>query len=1104
MKYRYIIFLFLISPLSAAVKPAMTSFNGGEVSPLMLMRSDFGKYDNSCKALQNMLPLSQGPVTRRPGTYYIADANDPNIVGRLIPFEYAKTDSYIMEFGNNTIRFFRSIDGVGGQVLDDDDAVYELTTAFEEDELPNIQYVQLSDVMYLVDGTDPPQKLSRYGHSYWTIADVNYIDGPFLDEYTAADSILGDAEDYASDEFSSTARELASVSGTASGAVANTNDNDDATYRKRQGHNTQHVLYSVWYNAWAYFTIEIPFNSTADTIKQVSYKIGWYNTAGRYSPTRIVSCQIHYDTADEWVEISTDTDNYVNVGGDWDDVNGVKLYVYNKTNMGGTPVYAGAYIYEIEAWGLSSSDTQAINYIKSSNTATYDRTLDAAAAVDQGGAPNIVRIPSTGHGFLAGDYVTIGGTTNYNGTHQITNINDADTFDIAIAFNAETFGATDTAVSRALIYTMKDTFAPGHIGALWKIRHPRTDATLSGTLDDNESSAWIDCEGEYKLTTHGTWEATVALERSNDSATTIETVPGSLRSSVDDDNIDFTGTETEPGYKYRVTMSNCTTGDATYNFLVYDHLHTGVVRITDYIDANNVTAEIVTDLYSTDKTTYHSEGYWSDKNGWPQTIEFHEFRLWYGGSRTYPQTIWASKTDDFEIMSEGTDDDDALTYMLPSQNPIQWMLSQSYLMIGTLGGAGRLGDPDEAMTPTTQPRYYQQSKHGSDSMQAIMAGDAILYLERGGKKVREFIYNYERDQFVAPDMTILAEHITTDGIVDIAYQSRPDSILWCVLEDGDIASFTYKREQDVAAWATHSTEGDFESVAIIPGADEDEVWFYVHRVVDSNSVRYIEQMRPCDWGSTQSECFFVDSGLTYDGGNAVYISDIDQSNPALVTVSSWPVDIDGNNITDGNQIEITGVTGMTELNGNVYTIDDSDVDALTFTLNNSADTSDVNSIAYTEYISGGTVQRVENSFTGFDHLEGETLKVLADGRVQTDVVVDSGAFTIGRWSKMVHAGLPYTSIIETMPIVFTTQEGSVAASNKRISDVSINFYKSLGTKYGKEGDLDECFTESSLVTGWKNWSWQHGYTREATIYLEQEDPLPLCVRAIIPNVSITD
>ncbi|GAI41461.1 unnamed protein product, partial [marine sediment metagenome] len=135
-----------------------------------------------------------------------------------------------------------------------------------------------------------------------------------------------------------------------------------------------------------------------------------------------------YNTADKWVEISTDTDEWVDFGGDWDDVNGIKLYIRNNTDLAIDHAYAGAYIYEIEAWGLQASDIKSINYIKSSNTQTYDRTLDAAAA-EQAGSD--VRIPSTDHGFLAGDYVTISGTAKYDGTHEITNINDADTFDIA-------------------------------------------------------------------------------------------------------------------------------------------------------------------------------------------------------------------------------------------------------------------------------------------------------------------------------------------------------------------------------------------------------------------------------------------------------------------------------------------------------------------------------------------------------------------------------------------------------------------------------------------------------------------------------------------------
>lgn len=1091
-----ILFISITCGVYAAVKPAMTSFNCGEVSPLMLMRSDFGKYDNSCKTLQNMLPLSQGPVTRRPGTYYIADVNDSTKKARLIPFEYAKTDAYILEFSDYFLRFYRN----AGQIVDFNDVIYEITTSYSEEELFDIQYIQLADVMYLVDGTDPVQKLTRYDHDYWTIEDANYTTGPFLDEYVAS-ARTGITVNYASSANGATASETGTTKGTSSGAVANTNDDDYITYWKRLDIGEQAGYWDPSY-AEAEFTIEIPF-SNVDELREVKYNIGWYNVQDS-GYGRSVSCQIKENGS--WIEIGTSTGTSVTIKGQWFDVNDVKihLYTYSLRSQLNKRASAGAILYELEAWGVNA-ETSGIVYFSPSNTETYNRTLDNAAAEDLGGTPNKVRVPSTAHGFLQDDYVIIDGTTNYDGTYKIPNVNDVDTFDIEHAFTAETFAVTDTAKSRICLTATKDSFNANHIGSLWKMRHPRTDATLSGVLDANESSATsIDCQGDFKLTTHGTWTATVKLEKTRDGGTTWETVSGSYISSVDDDNIIYSGNESEVGYEYRVTMTDRTSGSCTYNFVVYDHMHTGVVRIASYVDPNEVTATVLATLGGTSATTYWSEGYWSPKNGYPETIEFHEFRLWYGGNLGYPQTIWASRTEDYDDMTAGTEDDSAIIYTLPSQNPIQWLLSQSYLMIGTLGGAGRLGDPDEAMTPTTQPQYHQQSKNGSAYIQAIMAGDAILYVERGGKKVREFVYAFERDKFVAPDMTVLAEHITTEGIVDIAYQSRPDSTLWCVLEDGNTATLTYNREQDVVAWATHSTEGDFESVAVIPGEDEDEIWFLVNRTVDSNSVRYIEQMQPRNWGSSQSDCFFVDSGLTFDGGDAFYISDVNQTDPAFVTVPVWPTEGDGTNLADGDQIKIIGIIGMTELNGNIYTIDDANVAGLNFTLDNSAGTQDVNSIDYTAYISGGTLQRYENSFSGFGHLESETLKVLADGKVQTDVIVDSNAFTISIWANKVHAGLPYNSILETMPIVFTTQEGSVAASNKRVSEVAINFYESLGTKYGREGDTDECFTESSLVTDWKNLSFQHGYTKNATIYLEQEKPLPLCVRAIIPTVTVTE
>jgi len=68
------------------------------------------------------------------------------------------------------------------------------------------------------------------------------------------------------------------------------------------------------------------------------------------------------------------------------------------------------------------------------------------------------------------------------------------------------------------------------------------------------------------------------------------------------------------------------------------------------------------------------------------------------------------------------------------------------------------------------------------------------------------------------------------------------------------------------------------------------------------------------------DAFFVDSGLTYDGGDAVTITGITQADPCVITVSTWPTDGDGNDAVDGNQIYLSGIVGTTELNGNVYTM----------------------------------------------------------------------------------------------------------------------------------------------------------------------------------------
>jgi hypothetical protein len=134
--------------------------------------------------------------------------------------------------------------------------------------------------------------------------------------------------------------------------------------------------------------------------------------------------------------------------------------------------------------------------------------------------------------------------------------------------------------------------------------------------------------------------------------------------------------------------------------------------------------------------------------------------------------------------------------------------------------------------------------------------------------MRELAYNWETDAYVAPDMTLLVPEVTGDGITDMAYQKIPNSILWCVKENGELAIFVYERNELVTSWARFITDGLFESVAVINGDPEDQVWVSVKRTMagvnQGTAVRYIEYFSARDFGTDPCDAYFVDSGITYD------------------------------------------------------------------------------------------------------------------------------------------------------------------------------------------------------------------------------------------------
>lgn len=459
-------------------------------------------------------------------------------------------------------------------------------------------------------------------------------------------------------------------------------------------------------------------------------------------------------------------------------------------------------------------------------------------------------------------------------------------------------------------------------------------------------------------------------------------------------------------------------------------LNSGHAKITSFTNTTTVVATTTVDLTAVTATAAWSLGYFTSVNGYPSTVSFFEQRLVFGGSTSYPQTLWFSKSGDYENFESGTDDDDAMTYTIASNqvNAITSLKATRTLIVTTTGGEFTVtsGATQDAVTPTNL-NIRKQSNYGAAYVDALSIGNQTLFLQRAKRKIRELAYNFDSDGYLAPDLCILSEHITDSGITAMDYQQEPFSVVWCVRADGVLIGMTYNRTQDVVAWHRHIIGGSFsggnsvcESVSVIDGtAGEDEVWLIVKRTINGTTKRYIEYLTEYDFDSSLTQFHFLDSGLSYSG-------------------------------------------------------------AATSTL------------------------------TGLSHLEGQTVSLIVNGATHPNKTVASGSISLDRPATTARVGLNYFSTLQTMRLD-EGYKGTDQTKTKRIFDVTVRFYETVGAKIGPNAStLDEIpFRDSSapmdqpvpLFTGDKELEFPADYGSDGFVMVKQEQPLPMTILAIYPRLE---
>jgi len=480
---------------------------------------------------------------------------------------------------------------------------------------------------------------------------------------------------------------------------------------------------------------------------------------------------------------------------------------------------------------------------------------------------------------------------------------------------------------------------------------------------------------------------------------------------------------------------------------------------------------------------------------YPRAIGFKDDRLYFAKG----QSIYASAVGNYDNFILGTNDNEAFGFTIASndENEILWIEEHTDLVIGTAGGEFIMTGGGAPLTPTNV-FVRRETNYGSVDLQGLLVGDSLVFVQRSGRKVREYYYPQANAPYQGPDLTFFADHIGESAFVDMDHAREPYPTTWFIRADGVLVGMTRDRIMQTLGWHRQATAGHYESVCVIPGVEQDELWVVVRREVGGTTRRYVEYFESFDLKPV-ADSFFVHSGKTIDGGPSVGIDDIQvgANNRVYVTNNS------GFSFGTGNFIKISGVEGMTELNWNVYRVEETPT-AQEIVLGFSDASGYVDGSGFSAYAGGGSVQKVHATVSGLSHLEGLLVAVLADGGLHAPKTVIGGAVSLDRWANKITVGLGYSGKLRTMPIV--------AAGKKRVYEVYLRFLDSIGCKVGsEEGSLEELiwmdYGESvlgpaALFSGEKEHTISAKVDRDGYVTIVHDYPLPFTIISLQTDLEL--
>lgn len=788
------------------------SFIGGEIAPAMLGRLDNPLYQQGAARIENFVVEPTGALLTRPGFRFVGQARDNGNV-RLIPFRFSSEQTLVLVFTDKKMRI-----ATEGKWLMNGESMFEIDSPYAGEDLFDIDYSQVADIITLTSRKYPPTELRRKGATDW--------------------------------EFSSITVQPSITPPSTVSIVANYPDGTDS-----EDKNIVTVRYKV---------TAIDANgkeSVASTVKEgkcnyyltgASVTLSWSAVAGA------VRYRVYRDVAGIYGFISETEETSITDQGDFtpDTTTTPPLYdnpFLDKTGIKEVEVLDGGSGYPNASDVLNSANPTSFKlrmpmYVVTSTTllgGVSPEELTLTFVIKDGNSGSelascsvpyvCVATQSQSHTSGGSVYSYLYAPKDYLTTNGILELNFASYSSTDAFLHLRSFPEDGWFV---------ESFGDTVVSKGWSKSHPETGNIISfGTISTVrlDKANWSFSNGMTKTLfgEMGGWRlssgtAGVCIKQGNG---------GRVSTILQESGEDIDQFLKENGVK--IEVSDPTGTGAVLEPIVEDGKIVSVTVIASGSNYTNPTLTVKSEKGSGAKLK--AILFDEDDYDYPAANTQFDQRRVFAGTTVNPLKVWMTNAGQQDLMMYHfptlADDRIELTAVTSDADMIRHAVALESLLLFTGSSELRVfSQNSDALTPESVA-VRAQSYVGANNVQPVIANNVVLFAANRGGHLRALQYAYTSSGYTCTDLSMAACHLF-DGmtIKDLALQKAPSQIVWAVSSNGSLLGLTFTPDQNTAAWHKHTTDGKFESVCVVTEGEEDHLYAVIAREINGETRKFIERM----------------------------------------------------------------------------------------------------------------------------------------------------------------------------------------------------------------------------------------------------------------------